>query len=191
MRIAIGSSRREVRVAILFAIVAGAGALALHLGLRTTGIGLCAMAAAIVAAFYLLVVRPARIPHGAVLTIRLAGAMRENAPRSPLEQLRGRHGPTLFDLRQALEGAARDPRISAVVVRIAGLETGLATADELSALLRALGRAGKRCVNDLGNLNRPQAISLMALSDRRKEQNLLHHFKQLSGLPADHGSILL
>ena len=72
--------------------------------------------------------------------------MREVAPRSPLAQLRGRGGPTLFDLRQVLEGAARDPRLSAVIVRIAGLETGLATADELHALLRALGRAGKRTI---------------------------------------------
>jgi len=81
-----------------------------------------------------------------VLTIKLAGAMRESTPRSPLDQLRGRGGPTLFDLRQALEGAARDPRLSAVIVRIAGLETGLATADELYALLRAIGRAGKRTI---------------------------------------------
>ena len=72
--------------------------------------------------------------------------MREITPRSPLDQLRGRGGPTLFDLRQVLEGAARDPRVSAVIVRIAGLETGLATADELHALLRALGRAGKRTI---------------------------------------------
>ena len=146
MRIAIGSLRREVRVAILVVLVAGIGALAFHHGLRELGIGLCVMAAAVAAAFYLLVWRPARIPRGAVLTIRLAGAMRENAPRSPLDQLRGRASPALFDLRQVLEGAARDPRLSAVIVRIAALEIGLATADELYALLRALGRAGKRTI---------------------------------------------
>jgi len=146
MRIAIHSLRREVRVAMLVALVAGAGAVGIHFGLREAGIGLYAMAAAIAAAFYLLIVRPARIPRGAVLTIKLAGAMRESTPRSPLDQLRGRAGPTLFDLRQVLEGAARDPRLSAVIVRIAGLEIGLATADELHALLRALGRAGKRTI---------------------------------------------
>jgi protease-4 len=146
MRIAIHSLRREIRVAMLVALLAGTGAVGIHFGLREVGIGLYAMAAAIAAAFYLLIVRPARIPRGAVLTIRLAGAMRESTPRSPLDQLRGRAGPTLFDLRQVLEGAARDPRLSAVIVRIAGLEIGLATADELHALLRALGRAGKRTV---------------------------------------------
>ncbi|HVB83121.1 MAG TPA: signal peptide peptidase SppA [Candidatus Binataceae bacterium] len=146
MRIAIGSVRREVRVAILVALVAGVGALAIHYGLREVGIGLWVVAAAIVAVFYVLVWRLARIPRGAVLTIKLAGAMRESTPRSPLDQLRGRGGPALFDLRQVLEGAARDPRLSAVIIRIAGLETGLATADELYGLLRALGRAGKRTI---------------------------------------------
>jgi protease IV len=146
MKIAIGSLRREIRFGMLAALVAGAGALAIHFGLRETGIGLCVAAAAIAAAFYMMVWRPSRVPRGAVLTIKLAGALRESTPHSPLDQLRGRATPTLFDLRQALEGAARDPRIRAVIVRIAGLETGLATADELHSLLRALSRAGKRTI---------------------------------------------
>ena len=146
MRISIGSMRREVRAAIVVALIAGAAALALHFGLRDTGIVLGVIAVAIAAAFYLLVMRAAQIPRGAVLTVKLAGAMREITPRSALDQLRGHGGPALFDLRQALEGAARDPRISAVIVRIAGLETGVATADELHAMLRSLVRAGKRTI---------------------------------------------
>ena len=73
MRIAIHSLRREVRVAMLVALVAGVGALGIHYGLREAGIGLYAMAAAIAAAFFLVIVRPARIPRDAVLTIKLAG----------------------------------------------------------------------------------------------------------------------
>jgi protease IV len=146
MKIAVGSLRREVRFAILAALVAAAGAFTIHFGWPDTGIGLCAIAAAIAAAFYLMIWRPSRIAQDAVLTIKLAGAMRESTPHSPLDQLRGRASPTLFDLRQALDGAARDPRVRAVIVRIVGLETGLATADELYALLRALGRAGKRTI---------------------------------------------
>jgi protease IV len=146
MRIAIHSLRREVRVAMLVALVAGVGALGMHYGLRETGIGLYVAAVAIAAGFVMLIVRPARIPPGSVLTIKLTGAMREFAPRSPLDQLRGHAGPALFDLRQVLEGAAHDSRVSTVIVRIAGLETGLATADELYTLLRALGRAGKRTI---------------------------------------------
>ena len=77
MRIAIHSLRREFRVAILVAVVAGASALAIHYGLTETGIGLGVIAAVIATAFYLIAWRPARIPRGAVLTIKLAGAMRE------------------------------------------------------------------------------------------------------------------
>ena len=157
MKIAIDSLPREFRIAMLVVLVAGVGALAIHFGLRDVGIGLFVMAAAIAAAFYLLVWRPARIPRGAVmtvvlivtfavLTIKLAGPMRECAPRSPLDQLRGRTSPTLFDLRRVFEGAAHDPRLSTVIVRIAALEVGLATADELYTLLRAVGRAGKRTI---------------------------------------------
>jgi protease IV len=146
MRIAIRSLRREIKAALLVVLVAAAGAVLIHHGMREAGIALCVVAAGFAAAFYAMVWRPARIPRDAVLIIKLAGAMREVAPRSPLDQLRGRATPTLFDLRQVLEAAARDPRLSAVIVRIAALETGLATADELHALLRALGRAGKRTI---------------------------------------------
>lgn len=146
MRISFGSMRREVRAVVVVALIAGAAAVALHFGLRDTGIVLGVIAVAIAAAFYVLVMRAARIPRGAVLTVKLAGAMREITPRSALDQLRGHGGPALFDLRQALDGAARDPRIGAVIVRIAGLETGVATADELHAMLRALVRAGKRTI---------------------------------------------
>jgi protease-4 len=146
MRISFGSMRREVRAAVVVALIAGAAAVALHFGLRDTGIVLGVIAVAIAAAFYVLVMRAARIPRGAVLTVKLAGAMREITPRSALDQLRGHGGPALFDLRQALDGAARDPRIGAVIVRIAGLETGVATADELHAMLRTLVRAGKRTI---------------------------------------------
>ena len=47
MRITILSLRREVKVAMLVALVAGVGALGIHYGLRESGIGLCVMAAAI------------------------------------------------------------------------------------------------------------------------------------------------
>ena len=69
MKISFGSMRREVRAAIVVALIAGAAALALHFGLRDTGIVLGAIAVAIAAAFYLAVVRAARIPRGAVLAI--------------------------------------------------------------------------------------------------------------------------
>ena len=146
MRIAIHPLRREFRIALAVAVTAGVGALAFHFDLHAIAFALWAIAAAGAVAFYLALWRPSRISRDAVLTIKLAGALRECAPRSLLGQLRGRGGATLFDLRQALEYAQRDDRLKAVIVRIAGLQTGLASADELHALLRALGRAGKRTI---------------------------------------------
>ncbi len=146
MRIAIRSARREIRAAVVSALLAALGAVAIRYGLRAEGAALCALALLLAAGFYLLVWRPARIPRGAVLVVKLAGPLHEGPPRSPLDQLRGRAAPSLFEVRQALEAAARDPRVRAVIVRIAGLETGVATADELHGLLRALGRAGKRTI---------------------------------------------
>ncbi|HZO83016.1 MAG TPA: signal peptide peptidase SppA [Candidatus Binataceae bacterium] len=146
MRIAIRLLRREIRVAITAGVLAALGALAISHGLRSEGVALCALAAAMAAGFYVFVWRPARIPRDAVLVFKLAGALHEGPPRSPFDQLRGRAAASLFEVRQALEAAARDPRLRAVIVRIAGLEAGLATADELHTLLRALGRAGKRTI---------------------------------------------
>ena len=81
MRIAIHSLRREFRVAILVAVVAGASALAIHYGLTETGIGLGVIAAVIAAAFYLMAWRPARIPRGARRSRSCAAAA---APRSSI-----------------------------------------------------------------------------------------------------------
>ena len=146
MRIAIQSLPREVRIAVLVVILGIFSAVAFHFGLREFGLALGAAAAISAGAFFFLAWKPSRIPADGVLSIRLAGAIRECAPRSPIDQLRGRANLTLFDLRQALEFAARDARVRAVVVRIAGLEIGLANADELHLLLRGLVRAGKRTV---------------------------------------------
>jgi protease-4 len=146
MRIAIHSVPREVRIAVLVVVLGVGSAVAFHFGLRDLGIALSAIAALFVSAFFFLAWRPSRIPRNGVLTIRLAGSMRECAPRSPIDQLRGRSGLTLFDLREMLEAAAGDPKIRAVVLRIGGLEIGLANADELHLLIRALVRAGKRTV---------------------------------------------
>lgn len=146
MRIAIRSTPREIRALVPVAALAALAAAAIHLGLRAEGEALALAAAALAASFYFLVWRPARIPRDAVLIVKLAGALRESPPRSPFDQLRGRAAPSLFELRQALEAAARDPRVRAVIVQIAALEAGLASADELHALLRALHRAGKRTI---------------------------------------------
>ncbi|HWN57728.1 MAG TPA: hypothetical protein VNO74_06485, partial [Methylomirabilota bacterium] len=60
---------REVRLAILISIMTSAGAILCVADHWTAGIVILAMALAIVAAFWLAVVRPARIPRDAVVMI--------------------------------------------------------------------------------------------------------------------------
>ncbi len=137
---------REVRLAILVAVLAAAGSVACDAGYWTAGITLLAMALAVVAAFWLAVVRPARIPDDAVVMIRLAGPIEEDVTGSPLDQLMRRGAISLDHLRYVLDSAAADSDVRAIVVEIAGLGAGLATAHELHRLLRAVNSSGKRVI---------------------------------------------
>ena len=137
---------REVRLAILISIMSGAGAILCAADHWAVGITILAIALAIVVAFWLAVVRPARIPRDAVVMIRLAGPIEEDVTSSPLDQIMRRGALSLDSLRYALESAATDSGVRALVVEIAGLEAGLATAHELHRLLRAAHSAGKRVI---------------------------------------------
>ena len=141
---------RETRVAILVAFLIALGTICLSGGWRTAGLTSIMAATAFALAFYFFVIRPSHISRDAVLTLRLAGGIREDAPRSPLEQLRSRGAATLFDIRNALEAAATDSHLKAVLVEISSPGVGLATAHELHELLRALVAGGKRVVAVLG-----------------------------------------
>ena len=103
-------------------------------------------ALAIAAAFFVFVIRPARIPRDAILTIRLSGALPEEPHRSIIDQIRGRAFPALTHLRYALEEVRRDPAIRALVIEIAGIDNGLATAEELHDLIRGVRESGKRVI---------------------------------------------
>lgn len=145
-RVRIPIISRELRVAIVCAVLIAAGAACFSHGWRWAGGALFAAAAANIAAFALFVVRPARIPREAALSIKIANGIREDAPHSPIDQLRSRGTVTLHQLRQALETAAIDPELKAVVVELTNSGIGLATAQELHDLLRAVAAAGKRVV---------------------------------------------
>jgi protease-4 len=137
---------REVRLAILDAILLIASAVASASGHLKLGFALILIAVALVAAFYFAVVRPAQIPHDGVLMVRLAGPIEEDVTRSPLDQFLRRGALSLDHLRYALESAAVDADIRAIVVEIAGFGAGLATAHEIHRLMRAAHAAGKRVV---------------------------------------------
>src|SRR5271168_1044471 len=137
---------REVRLGIIVAILCSVGAVACAAGDWKAGIAILGVAAALVAAFWFAVVRPARIPHDAVLMVRLAGPIEEDVTRSPLDQLMRRGAQSLDHLRYALESAAIDEDVRAIVVEIAGFGAGLATAHEIHRLLRAAHANGKRVI---------------------------------------------
>jgi protease-4 len=91
-------------------------------------------------------VRPALIPRDGLLHVRLAGSLREHAVVSPIQYLMGRGLFTLHHVRRALEAAADDSYLKAVMVEIAGLEVGYATAQELHDLLARIRVGGKRVI---------------------------------------------
>ena len=137
---------REVRLAMVVAILCAVGAVACAAGNWKVGIALLLVAAAMVAAFWFAVVRPAQIPRDAVLMLQLAGPIEEAVTPSLLDQLMRRGALSLDHLRYALESAATDDGVRAIVVEIASFGAGLATAHEIHRLLRAAQAGGKRRV---------------------------------------------
>src|SRR5271169_6672067 len=137
---------REVRLGIVVAILFSVGSVFCAAGDLKTGFGVIAVAVAMVAAFHFAIVRPAQIPHDAVLVIRLAGPIEEDVTHSPLDQIMRRGAQSLDHLRYALESAAIDDDLRAIVVEIAGFGAGLATAHEIHRLMRAAQAGGKRVI---------------------------------------------
>ena len=137
---------REVRLAIIVAILSAVGAVACLAGDWKAGITVLGVAAAMVVAFWFAVVRPAQIPRDAVVVVRLAGPIEEDVTRSPLDQLMRRGAQSLDHLRYVFESAAIDDDVRAIVVEIAEFGAGLATAHEIHRLLRAAQAGGKRVI---------------------------------------------
>jgi len=137
---------REVRLAIIVTILSAVGTVACAAGDWKVGITILGVAAAMVAAFWFAVVRPAQIPRDAVVVVRLAGPIEEDVTRSPLDQLMRRGAQSLDHLRYVFESAAIDDDVRAIVVEIAEFGAGLATAHEIHRLLRAAQAGGKRVI---------------------------------------------
>src|SRR5690242_10780358 len=138
---------RGMRIGLYCAVLVGFAALSFYFGYVAVGLLLVVAAAAVGGLFYGFVVRPARIPRDAVVTIRLSGALPEEPQRGIIDQLRGRGFPALTHLRYVLEQVREDPAVRAVIVEIGGLDNGLATAEELHDLILSVRRAGKRVIS--------------------------------------------
>ena len=137
---------REVRIAALVVVLVlvSFALFRLHLSLLAAGMFLAAVAVPV--AFWLMVVKPARIPADSILMLRLYGPIPEDARHRPIDQLLRRAGIGLRQLRYGLEAVATDQKIRAIVVELAGIEAGLATAHEIHRLLRTAVAAGKRVI---------------------------------------------
>src|SRR5579862_7838777 len=137
---------RELRLGIVVAILFVVGAIGLAFGHWRLGITAIGIGIALVAAFYFAVIRPAQIPHNAVLVIRLAGPIEEDVTYSPLDQIMRRGANSLDHLRYAFESAAIDNDVRAIIVEIASFGAGLATAHEIHRSMRAAQAGGKRVI---------------------------------------------
>lgn len=137
---------RILRIAVCCSILIALAAVSFHFERYSSGAISIALAIALAAAFFMFVIRPARIPRDAILLMRLNGALPEEPQRSLIDQIRGRVFPALTHLRYALEEVRRDPAIRAVVIEITGIDNGLATAEELHELIRGVRESGKRVI---------------------------------------------
>jgi protease-4 len=137
---------RIVRIGLLCTILIVFALVALDFGRIFLGLTFVVAAITIAVAYFLFIIRPARIPRDAILVIRLNGALPEEPQRSLIDQIRGRTFPALTHLRQALEEVRTDSMIRAVVIEVAGIDNGLATAEELHDLIRRVRESGKRVI---------------------------------------------
>ncbi len=137
---------REARVIVIVAALALVSAIAFLLGWYWIGAVLFVAALAAAAAYFFLIFRPARIPPDSLLRLRLSGRVSEHSFGSLMDRLMGRGFVTMHHLRETLTHAANDPALAAVMVEVAGVACGMASAQELHDLLAAVGRGGKRTI---------------------------------------------
>jgi protease-4 len=90
-----------------------------------------------------LALRSAAVPARSLLVLELTGAIEEQGSASALERLLQGRPDTILGLRALLRSAARDPRVSALLVRVSGLRVGMAKADELREQIRRFQESGK------------------------------------------------
>lgn len=101
------------------------------------------------AVFVWLVWAPARLPSNSVLVVDATGQIEEQRSSDLMHALNG-YQPVLHDYLDAIDSAARDPRIAGIVVRIGTMDTGWAKIEEIRSHLLAFQKSGKPSVCYLG-----------------------------------------
>lgn len=101
-------------------------------------------------AFFWVAWRPARLGFNSVLVIDAAGEINEQRPLDLVSAFNGNTIPVLHDYLDGIDAAARDPRITGIVVRIAPLETGWGKLEEIRSHLIAFQKSRKPSICYLG-----------------------------------------
>jgi protease-4 len=97
-----------------------------------------------------LAARPARISRKSVLVVDASGVIEEQRPVSFFTALNGQSQPVLHDFIDAIDAAARDSRITGLVVRVGPLQSGWGKLQELHAHLLSFRKSGKPSICYLG-----------------------------------------
>ncbi len=90
--------------------------------------------------------RPAPLPSQMTLELDVDDGVVEALPDGPFARLGMPNAYALKDVVEALDKAARDPRVSALVARIDSPSLGMARAQELRDAVLAFRKSGKRTV---------------------------------------------
>jgi protease IV len=105
---------------------------------------------AVLIVFFWVAWKPARLGLNSVLVIDAAGEINEQRPLDLVSAFNGNTIPVLHDYLDGIDAAARDPRITGIVMRIAPLETGWGKLEEIRSHLIAFQKSGKPSICYLG-----------------------------------------
>lgn len=107
-------------------------------------IGTLTLALAGLGTFAALRQRPEPLPRQMALLLDLNDGVIEVAPESPFAQFETGHAHVLKDVTEALDRAAQDPRVTALVARLDGGSIGMARAQEIRDAVLAFRKSNKR-----------------------------------------------
>jgi protease IV len=90
------------------------------------------------------------LPSKGVLVMDIGGEIEEQRAPDFFSALNGTTEPVLHDYTDALDGAAKDPHITGIVVRVAPIATGWGKLEEIRTHLLAFRKSGKPSICYLG-----------------------------------------
>jgi protease IV len=90
------------------------------------------------------------LPSKGVLVMDIGGEIEEQRAPDFFSALNGTTEPVLHDYTDALDGAANDPHITGIVVRVAPIATGWGKLEEIRTHLLAFRKSGKPSICYLG-----------------------------------------